>query len=582
MLLLALPASSQERAVGIYRVTATITPSPAVVGDARLHLEVRKPAYVKGQYTSLPGEGLRISVKPDMPSMPEMVTSQVTLKTAGKGVYEGAVPLTMPGAWRMSIKIEGEQGNGVFSIPLQVDSDRGGAPATPVAPSSGRPPQEPEISASPAAPPSPASASPAAPPSSASAAPPSHNASPGAASTPTASYRITVGNDVAPRVGDGAVVLDISPPLPEGVTVVGGFTMPGMPMVLPPRPAQRGSDGRYRLPARFPMAGMYTLTIDLRQAVTTLQRQAFSLRVAPASSTWARYGPQALMIALMLVVVCAGGLALIESPPRMSLRTLVGCLLCLGIPLLASTRLPLSPDDAMGMPMDMAAPDMGMSFPDLASPVPVIIQTLNARPFVRFVTTSAIITGEGGGKTRASSISAKTAPPESLQYEAWVSIAEAALLTVGAEATVTTQESLRCNVRLGSISRRIDPATQMVRVSGAVSDPSGRLRVGQRVALRIVTFRSRHARVIPVDAVFEDGGRPAVWKVDDVAGQLVARRTFVRVEARSDNELELSGGLVDGDRIVVSRLDPLEEGRVVTPAAYGAGAYRTLPLPSTP
>ncbi len=66
--------------------------------------------------------------------------------------------------------------------------------------------------------------------------------------------------------------------------------------------------------------------------------------------------------------------------------------------------------------------------------------------------------------------------------------------------------------------------------------------------------------LVPLESVFEDGGKRWVWKVDD---QNQARKTEVDVFGLEDGAVRLLKGLEDGDRVVAVGVAHVAEGMKV-------------------
>lgn len=89
----------------------------------------------------------------------------------------------------------------------------------------------------------------------------------------------------------------------------------------------------------------------------------------------------------------------------------------------------------------------------------------------------------------------------------------------------------------------------------------GRLGHGFRVETRIVVWQADDALRAPASALFRDGDRWAVFRVEN--GR--ARRTFVEVGQNNGREAEILNGLADGDLLVLYPSDQISDGVKVAP-----------------
>ena len=100
-----------------------------------------------------------------------------------------------------------------------------------------------------------------------------------------------------------------------------------------------------------------------------------------------------------------------------------------------------------------------------------------------------------------------------------------------------------------------------MRVIASVDRPPGALGDGFRVAATIVTWHGDDVLAIPGSAVFRDHGQWAVWVED--GGR--ARMRPVTLGHRGRLEVEVLGGLADGDQVILHPGDNLAPGTRITP-----------------
>ena len=123
---------------------------------------------------------------------------------------------------------------------------------------------------------------------------------------------------------------------------------------------------------------------------------------------------------------------------------------------------------------------------------------------------------------------------------------------------------------LGGEVRRVEPSAftrisalgveeQRVRVIVGLDTPAPVLGDGYRVEARIFTWRGDNVLSIPSSAVFRDQGRWAVYAIEDG----VARLRRVELGHRGRLDVEIVGGLAEGDEIVLHPSDKVRDGTKV-------------------
>ena len=114
------------------------------------------------------------------------------------------------------------------------------------------------------------------------------------------------------------------------------------------------------------------------------------------------------------------------------------------------------------------------------------------------------------------------------------------------------------------ISPVADPATRTYPVKVALKDPPLQLRFGMSIGGRL-KGRAALAAALPMSALFEKDGSPAVWVIDQQSSSLTLRPiTVARYEA---NTVVVAGGLAAGDVVVTAGVNTLTAGQKVRLAA---------------
>ncbi|MFZ5655571.1 MAG: hypothetical protein ACOY37_00660 [Pseudomonadota bacterium] len=99
-------------------------------------------------------------------------------------------------------------------------------------------------------------------------------------------------------------------------------------------------------------------------------------------------------------------------------------------------------------------------------------------------------------------------------------------------------------------------------VVSLVDAPPAALGDGYRVDARFIVWHGATVPSLPVAALFRDGGRWAVYAIED--GR--ARLRHVRVGHTGEDRMEILDGLPDGARVIVYPGDAIREGRRVATA----------------
>jgi RND family efflux transporter MFP subunit len=110
------------------------------------------------------------------------------------------------------------------------------------------------------------------------------------------------------------------------------------------------------------------------------------------------------------------------------------------------------------------------------------------------------------------------------------------------------------------ISPVADPATRTFQVKVTLKAPPPQMRFGSSVVGRLKATTAPVV-VLPGAALFEKGGKPAVWVVDQQSGA-VALRPIVLARFESDR-IVVSEGLSKGDVVVTAGVNRLREGQKV-------------------
>jgi len=170
---------------------------------------------------------------------------------------------------------------------------------------------------------------------------------------------------------------------------------------------------------------------------------------------------------------------------------------------------------------------------------------------------------EAGQNVNAGQMVVKLARPD--DRDGVFNIAETALSDVSdahPEVIVwpLTNPSLTVEGVVREISPVADPATRTYTVKVTLKNPSPQLRFGMSVGARL-KGKPAFAVALPLSALFEKDGSPAVWVLDQPSSSLTLRPiTVARYEA---NTVVIASGLTKGDIVVTAGVNTLTAGQKV-------------------
>lgn len=160
------------------------------------------------------------------------------------------------------------------------------------------------------------------------------------------------------------------------------------------------------------------------------------------------------------------------------------------------------------------------------------------------------------------------------ELEAAVALPEAFAAAAGAgEARLVlwSRPGVSYRARVRELSPSADPATGTFAARFSILDPDPAIALGMSATLHIEKPMIEAVAAVPLSALLDQGEGPGVWRVD-----AERRLSFVPVGVkRYETKMALvTGGLKDGDHIVILGAHKLEAGEKVRPLAADAPPER--------
>jgi len=126
--------------------------------------------------------------------------------------------------------------------------------------------------------------------------------------------------------------------------------------------------------------------------------------------------------------------------------------------------------------------------------------------------------------------------------------------------TLLSDPTVQAVGHIRDVSPVADPVTRTIRVRVTLEQPDAAFGFGATVQGSIDKPASDQL-VVPASAMTRDGTEPAVYVVDPATSQLQLKK--VSVSRYSDQDVFISAGLTDGERVVVAGVGKLRPGLIV-------------------
>ena len=201
-----------------------------------------------------------------------------------------------------------------------------------------------------------------------------------------------------------------------------------------------------------------------------------------------------------------------------------------------------------------------------------LLQAVNAVGYARLKTDRAgIVTNvaaEPGQVVAAGQSIITVADATETEIAVAVPEQDAGELSIGQVAKVTlwAGPGLSVDGRIREIAGQADAASRTYPVRIAIPAPPPSMRLGMTASVALKVARDASPMVLPVAALTEHAGGPAVFVVDQA--NMVVRQTLVALAGTSDDGVRIASGLSVGDMVVTAGVQFLRDGmRIRLPEA---------------
>jgi RND family efflux transporter MFP subunit len=169
-----------------------------------------------------------------------------------------------------------------------------------------------------------------------------------------------------------------------------------------------------------------------------------------------------------------------------------------------------------------------------------------------------------GDRVTVSTLLTTVDEPGALEAYIYVPGARAKELRLGLPVRLTdSQGALQAETQITFVSPQVDPETQAVLAKAAVGNPKAKLRIAQQVRAQI-TWGNREGQVVPVLAVQRVNGQFFAFVAVKESNATVARARLLKLGDIIGNDYPVLDGLKPGDHVIVSGLQFLQDGALVT------------------
>jgi len=154
--------------------------------------------------------------------------------------------------------------------------------------------------------------------------------------------------------------------------------------------------------------------------------------------------------------------------------------------------------------------------------------------------------------------------------------ADSSMVAQGEHSNVTVEIALAdspefsLHGKVDFFDNQIDPTTGTLRARATVDNPDGLLSPGLFIRLRYPIGQPKESLLIPEEAMASDQGRPFVYVVGEKEGQPIAEARNVETGPLVSENRVIRVGVNSNDRVIVTGLQRLRRGTLVTPKEQGS------------
>jgi len=137
-----------------------------------------------------------------------------------------------------------------------------------------------------------------------------------------------------------------------------------------------------------------------------------------------------------------------------------------------------------------------------------------------------------------------------------------------ASVTLWSEPNKKYAAKLREIAPAADPATRTYLAKFTLPGADDRVSLGMTATLTLADPATQRVARLPLSALFNEGGAPSFYIVDD-KGDVTLKP--VTIKAYESNDVVITGGVDEGDKVValgVQKLDPTQKVRVVSSLSF--------------
>src|SRR3954471_9940833 len=137
-----------------------------------------------------------------------------------------------------------------------------------------------------------------------------------------------------------------------------------------------------------------------------------------------------------------------------------------------------------------------------------------------------------------------------------------------ASVTLWSEPNKKYAAKLREIAPNADPATRTYLAKFSLPEADDKVSLGMTATLTLADAATERVARLPLSALFNEGGKPSFYVVDDNGGVTLKP---VAVKSYESNDVVITGGVEEGAKIValgVQKLDPGQRVRIVSSLSF--------------